>query len=168
MPSVKTQGRECGRETRVAKVSKEAARRQLNRLPVAGRTTGGVPPKPLPSRLVSPDGEYTPVSGGSGLIAPKSSHPFVPVVDGSNGPLMPTTDSRARRWISSGKATPFWRKGVFCVRLNVEPSGRESQPVACGIDPGSKKEGFTIKSKAHTYLNVQADAVTWVKGDAPR
>ncbi|GAB4555052.1 MAG: hypothetical protein OHK0023_25820 [Anaerolineae bacterium] len=32
-----------------------------------------------------------------------------------------------------------------------------------GIDPGSKKEAYTVKSEAHTYLNVQADAVTWVK-----
>jgi hypothetical protein len=37
------------------------------------------------------------------------------------------------------------------------------QPVAVGIDPGSKKEAFTVKSEAHTYLNIQADAVTWVK-----
>ena len=29
----------------------------------------------------------------------------------------------------------------------------------CGhVDPGSKKEGFTVKSESHTYLNVQADA----------
>ncbi|MBT9143772.1 MAG: hypothetical protein DDT29_02183 [Dehalococcoidia bacterium] len=87
---------------------------------------------------------------------------FVPVVDFNRKPLMPTSPSRARRWIRSGKATPFWKKGIFCVRLNVEPSSRELQPITVGIDPGSKKEGFTVKSEAHTYLNVQADAVTWV------
>lgn len=76
---------------------------------------------------------------------------------------MPTTSSRARRWIESGKATPFWKKGIFCVRLNVEPSNRNHQPIAVGIDPGSKREGFTVKSKAHTYLNVQTHAVDWVK-----
>ena len=76
---------------------------------------------------------------------------------------MPTTPSRARRWIESGKATPFWRKGVFSVRLNQEPSSRNTQPIAVGIDPGSKREGFTVKSKAHTYLNVQTHAVDWVK-----
>jgi hypothetical protein len=37
------------------------------------------------------------------------------------------------------------------------------QPIAVGVDPGSKKEGFTVKSESHTYLNIQADAVTWVK-----
>lgn len=87
---------------------------------------------------------------------------FVPVVDKNQKPIMPTTPSRARRWIKTGKATPFWKKGVFCVRLNVDPSGQEAQPIAIGIDPGSKKEGFTVKSATHTYLNIQADAVTWV------
>lgn len=88
---------------------------------------------------------------------------FVPVVDRGQKPLMPTTPSRARRWIRTGKATPFWKRGVFCVRLNVEPSGGNLQAIAAGIDPGSKKEGVTVKSRAHTYLNIQADAVTWVK-----
>lgn len=76
---------------------------------------------------------------------------------------MPTTPQRAKRWIKSGKATPFFRKGIFCVRLNTEPSARNFQPVALGIDPGSKREGFTVKSQAHTYLNLQFHAVTWVK-----
>jgi hypothetical protein len=87
---------------------------------------------------------------------------FVPVVDYNQKPLMPTKPSRARKWIKSGKATGFWKKGVFCVRLNEEPSAREMQPVVVGVDPGSKKEGFTVKSQAHTFLNIQADAVTWV------
>ncbi len=86
---------------------------------------------------------------------------FVPVVDANQKPLMPTTPSRARRWIKSGKATGFFNKGVFCVRLNAEPSDRKTQPIAMGIDPGSKKEGFTVKSKAHTYLNVQVDTPPW-------
>ena len=88
---------------------------------------------------------------------------FVPVIDKNQNPLMPTKPSRARRWIKSGKATPFWKKGIFCVRLNVEPSERKTQDIAVGIDPGSKKEALTVKSEVHTYLNIQADAVTWVK-----
>ena len=83
---------------------------------------------------------------------------FVPVVDKNQNPLMPTKPSRARKWIASGKATPFWKNGVFCVRLNVNPSDVYKQEIAVGVDPGSKKEGFTVKSEAHTYLNVQADA----------
>lgn len=37
------------------------------------------------------------------------------------------------------------------------------QPVAVGVDPGSKREGFTVKSEKHVYLNVLSDAVTHVK-----
>lgn len=71
---------------------------------------------------------------------------------------MPTTPARARRWIQSGEATPYWSNGIFCIRLNREPSDRYKQEIAVGVDPGSKKEGFTVKSESHTYLNVQADA----------
>jgi hypothetical protein len=88
---------------------------------------------------------------------------FVPVVDVNQKPLMPTTANRAARWIKTGKCTPFWKRGIFCVRLNVEPSDRKTQTTALGIDPGSRKEGYTVKSEAHTFLNIQADAVTWVK-----
>jgi RRXRR protein len=87
---------------------------------------------------------------------------FVPVMNMKNEPLMPTILSRAKKWIETGKATPFWKKGVFCVRLNVKTE-ENKQDIAVGIDPGSKKEGFTVKSHAHTFLNVQADAVVWVK-----
>lgn len=87
----------------------------------------------------------------------------IPVVDSNQVPLMPTTSARADRWIKSGKATPFWKKGIFCVRLNVEPSNRNYQDIACGIDPGSKIEGYTVASAAHQYLNIQALAVDWVK-----
>jgi hypothetical protein len=47
--------------------------------------------------------------------------------------------------------------------LNQEPSARHIQPIVVGVDPGSKKEALVVKSTAHTYLNIQADAVTWVK-----
>ncbi|MDJ0535968.1 MAG: RRXRR domain-containing protein [Xenococcaceae cyanobacterium MO_207.B15] len=87
----------------------------------------------------------------------------VPVVDVNQIPLMPTTRARADRWIKSGKATGFWKRGIFCVRLNQEPSARNYQPVACGIDPGSRMEAYTIASAKHQYINIQAKAVDWVK-----
>ena len=87
----------------------------------------------------------------------------VPVVDSNQIPLMPTSAARAAKWIKSGKATPFWKKGIFCVRLNVEPSARNHQPVACGIDPGSKMEGYTVSSAKYQYLNIQVKAIDWVK-----
>jgi len=88
---------------------------------------------------------------------------FVPVCDSYQKPLMPTTPARARRWIKSGKATAFWEGGMFCVRLNVEPSDHVLQPIALGIDPGSKREGYSVISAAHTYLNIQAEARERVK-----
>ena len=75
---------------------------------------------------------------------------------------MPMHAARARKLIKRGEATPYWDNGIYCVRLNKEPSNRETQAIAIGVDPGSKKEGFTVKSQAHTYLNVQADAHTKV------
>ena len=71
---------------------------------------------------------------------------------------MPTTPTRAGMMIKCGDATPYWDHGVFCIRLNREPSKRFKQEIVVGVDPGSKKEGFTVKSESHTYLNIQADA----------
>jgi len=51
---------------------------------------------------------------------------------------------------------------VFYIQLLDRQDG-VTQPVAVGIDPGSRKEGFTVKSEVRTFLNIQADAVTWVK-----
>jgi len=87
----------------------------------------------------------------------------VPVISIEGLPLMPTSPSRARRWIEKQEATPFYKKGIFCIRLNRLPSNMKTQEIAIGIDPGSKKEAFTIKSEKHTYLNIQADAVQHVK-----
>ena len=87
---------------------------------------------------------------------------FVPVVNQQNQPLMPTTLLRARRWIELKKATPFWKKGIFCVRLNQDPSDNQKQDICAGVDPGSKREGFTLKSASHTYLNVLTETIDWV------
>jgi hypothetical protein len=65
--------------------------------------------------------------------------------------------------VKQKKATPFWLNGVWCVRLKFEPSGQEKQEVVVGIDPGSKREAYTVASKAHTYCNVLCDSVDWVK-----
>jgi hypothetical protein len=43
------------------------------------------------------------------------------VVDSMGSILNPTTPSRSRRWIRSGRATPFWKDGKFCIRLNDIP-----------------------------------------------
>ncbi len=153
---------ETKKETRVAKVGTKkvtAVRRQLNRLPVAGRTMSRILPKSSTSQSVSLDGVQTMEPVRASL---QRTWQHVPVIGVDRKPLMPTTPWRAARWIKTRKAAPFWSKGIFCVRLNQE-AGKEKQEICIGIDPGSKKEGFTVKSEAHTFLNLQADAVTWVK-----
>jgi hypothetical protein len=75
---------------------------------------------------------------------------------------MPCHPARARELIRQGRAVRRFDRGLFYIRLLDREDG-EVQPVACGIDPGSKKEALTVKSQSRTYLNLQADAVTWVK-----
>lgn len=87
---------------------------------------------------------------------------FVPVVSSAGKPLMPTSNWRADELIRKGKALRRFSKGVFYICLIARADG-DVQEVACGIDPGSKKEGFTVKSADHTFVNIQTDAVTWVK-----
>jgi hypothetical protein len=88
---------------------------------------------------------------------------YVPVVDLENKPLSPTNILRATRWIKSRKATPFYKKGVFCVRLNVKPSDNKVQDIVVGIDPGSKREAYTVKSESHTYVNILSGTPDWIK-----
>jgi hypothetical protein len=83
---------------------------------------------------------------------------FVFVTDKTNKPLMPTTPSRARRLIQSRQATPFWKKGLFCIRLNVDPSNIDL--IAVDIDPGSKKEGITVKSQHEADAKGETGAVS--------
>ena len=82
---------------------------------------------------------------------------YVPVKNKDGKPFMPTTPPKARHLIESGKATPYWSNGIFCIRLNYETK-EHTQEICVSVDPGSKKEGFTVKSAVHTYLNVQSDA----------
>ena len=86
---------------------------------------------------------------------------YVPVVSSTGKPLMPCHPARARELVRSGRAVRRFDRGLFYIRLTDRADG-EVQAVTVGIDPGSKQEGFTVKSEAHTYLNIQADAVDWV------
>lgn len=133
------------RETRVAEMFRMDSEGRLKATELAeGGTSGHATGVPLACSLCAGQSR-----SGVNTLKGGLSQMFVPVVDGDQRPLMPTKPSRARRWIREGKATPFWKKGVFCVRLNIEPSSKNMQSVVVGIDPGSKKEGFSVKSKAH-------------------
>lgn len=71
----------------------------------------------------------------------------IPVVDSNQKPLMPTTPARVRKWIQDGKAVKRWSDcGQFYVQLTVEPSGRDTQDVVIGIDPGKKYSGIGVQS----------------------
>lgn len=88
---------------------------------------------------------------------------MVPVLDENKKPLMPCSEKRARKLLEKGEAKPYWSRGVFCIILQKEPSSRNYQDIAIGIDPGSKFEGFSVKSESHTLLNIQTEAKTDVK-----
>jgi hypothetical protein len=75
---------------------------------------------------------------------------------------MPTSNRKADKLIARGRAVRRFDRGLFYLQLLDREDGYV-QPVVLAVDPGSKKEAITVKSQAHTYLNVQADAVTWVK-----
>lgn len=88
---------------------------------------------------------------------------MVPVLDEIKRPLMPCTERRARKLLEYGRAKPYWRKGIFCIILQTLPKTNYKQDVCIGIDPGSKFNGYSIKSEAHTFINLQVNAVTTVK-----
>ncbi len=75
----------------------------------------------------------------------------VPVIDKNGKSLMPTKSSRARKWVRDGKAIGrFNELGQYYVQLTIESSGKETQPIAVGIDPGKKYSGIGVQSKNYT------------------
>src|SRR5258708_1745543 len=89
------------------------------------------------------------------------SQQFVPVISSTGKALMPTDNKKADKLIERGRAIRGFDRGIFYIKLLDRENGY-TQPIAIGIDPGAVKEALTVKSEAHTYLNIQADAVTWV------
>ena len=162
MPTRNKQGRETGRETRVGEIgpSGTVARTQLKALPVAGKRMPKVLHQPSASPGLSPEVGNCPArkggrGGGNAVL-------YVPVVSSTGKPLMPCHPARSRELIRKGRAVRRFSKGIFYIRLSDRAEG-DVQTVACGVDPGSKREGLTVKSERHTFLNINADAVTWVK-----
>jgi hypothetical protein len=87
---------------------------------------------------------------------------LVGVVSKTGKQLMPCHPARARKLVRKGLALRRFKAGIFYIQLTQRTDG-VTQDVAVGIDPGSKREGFTVKSESHTYCNILSDAVTWVK-----
>ena len=87
---------------------------------------------------------------------------IVPVVDRDGKSLMPTNRKRAEKLIATREATYFFSHGIFCIRLNREPSARNMQKIVVGVDPGAKREGYSVRSEKHDFLNIDANAKDWV------
>jgi hypothetical protein len=86
----------------------------------------------------------------------------VPVLSKDRKPLMPCSEKRARQLIERKQAFPFWSRGVFCIHLLKNPSDTKYQRVVCGIDPGSKREAYTVCTKDQTILNILSDTPYWI------
>lgn len=77
----------------------------------------------------------------------------IPVQNPDGTPAMPTKRSRALKWVEQGKAK--WVKTdlrVKAVRLMKEPSGRNTQPIVVGVDPGKLYSGIAVQSAQATLF----------------
>jgi len=112
-----------------------------------------------------------PYPSASGQIykrpAQHCKHPspnYVPVVGCTGKPLMPCHPQRARELMMKGKAQPCWMLGrIFYIQLTEREDGVVDPNVVIGIDPGSKFEGYSIRSSKRTLINIQSAAPTHVK-----
>ena len=89
---------------------------------------------------------------------------YVPVISSTGKPLMPCHPQRARELMMKGKARPRWMLGsIFYIQLTEREDGEVDPHVAIGIDPGSKFEGYSVRSTKRTLINIQSAAPTHVK-----
>jgi len=77
----------------------------------------------------------------------------VPVLNPDGCPAMPTKPSRARRWLKEGKARVIYNDlSIFSIQLIEEPSGRNTQQVVLGIDPGKLYTGIAAQTARATLF----------------
>ncbi|MGB3653424.1 MAG: RRXRR domain-containing protein, partial [Rivularia sp. (in: cyanobacteria)] len=81
----------------------------------------------------------------------------VPVLAPDGRRLMPTTCSRARKWINSRKAIGKRNTiGVFYVQLLQNPSGYATQKMVAGVDRGKAFTGLAVQTKQATIVKIHA------------
>ena len=89
---------------------------------------------------------------------------YVPVISSTGKPLMPCHPQRARELMEKDKARPRWILGsIFYIQLTERADGDVDPHVIIGIDPGSKFEGYSVRSIKRTLINIQSAAPTHVK-----
>lgn len=89
---------------------------------------------------------------------------MVPVLDQNNNPLHPCSERRARILMQRGEAQAYWQKQIFCIKLlKKETVKRQDYRLVLGIDPGSKREGYTVTTENKVVLNITTNTPNWVK-----
>ena len=88
---------------------------------------------------------------------------MVPVLDKNKQPLMPCSEKRAKLLLDRKQAKVYWQQGIFCIKLLKKPSQKKYQEIIVGIDPGSKREGYTVATNKFVVLNITTDTPDWVK-----
>lgn len=77
----------------------------------------------------------------------------IPTLNPDNSPAMPTKIQRAERWVEEGRAEWVYTDlRIKAVRMLFEPSGRNTQPIVVGFDPGKKYAGVGALSTHATLF----------------
>lgn len=77
----------------------------------------------------------------------------VPVVHQDGTPLMPCSPAKARKLLKAGAAVKKWTKtDMFFIQLTT-PTGKETQPMVMGIDPGANYDGICIASEKQMQMS---------------
>lgn len=72
---------------------------------------------------------------------------YVPLIHQDGTPLMPCKPSRARKLIKNGAAVKKWTKtGIFYIQLTTK-TGKYTQPMVLGLDPGALYDGICITTE---------------------
>lgn len=82
----------------------------------------------------------------------------ISVLNPDGTPAMPTKRTRAEKWVEQGRAE--WAKTdlrIKAVRLLAEPSGRNTQPIVVGVDPGKLYSGIAVQSAKATLFQAHLE-----------